>query len=877
MWSMLGRLWRSIVGAAGLMAALACAPTAYGQSPRAPLAAESVRSRVNFNADWRFQLGKAVDAEAPTYDDAAWQRVGLPHSFSIPYFRAPDFYTGDGWYRKTFTLPALRSDRRLSLEFEGAFQDARIFVNGAEVAHHRGGYTGFPVDITAAVRPGRNIVAVRVNNEWDPTLAPRAGEHVFSGGLYRDVWLVETDAVHVPWTGTRITTPDLSEASGKVAAETEVRNDTTEPVNAVVRTRIVDARGGLVAILPDARLLISPATTAVANQQSGAIARPHLWSPQAPTLYRAVTTVTVDGRTLDRFDTTFGFRWFTWTADRGFFLNGKHYYFRGANAHQDQAGWGDAVTNGAIDRDVRMIKDAGFDFIRGSHYPHDPHFGEATDRLGMLFLPEAPFWGTAGFKNPWGASAYPTDPTQRAAFDASVLQQLTELIRINRNHPSIVAWGMDNEVFFSAQETMPEVRRLLREQVALTHRLDPTRPAAIDGAQRGDIDKLGDVAGYNGDGARLFPNPGIPNLVAEYGSTMADRPGDYAPGWDELPNTPGADPAKEGSWRLPWRSGEVIWAAFDHGSIAGKRFGGMGMIDYFRLPKRQYYWYRNAYLHVPPPAWPQAGTPAALRITTSSPTIARADGTDDVQVTVSVVDAAGKRLSNSPPVRLEIVAGPGELPTGRAIDFAPDSDIVIRDGEAAIAMRSWERGITRLRATSPGLKAAEAEVLTLSGPSFVPGKTPLAPERRYVPFTASAAPAAVDGVFGLNNPTGASSSAPDHSSRLANDGDPATYWAAAAGDATAALTIDLERVVEIHRLTLTFPQAAAYGFIAEVQDRQGSWRTLAEQAERQGDSRTRSVDTEKIAGRKVRIRLRAPPGAIPGLSELQVGGALQTG
>ena len=171
-----------------------------------------------------------------------------------------------------------------------------------------------------------------------------------------------------------------------------------------------------------------------------------------------------------------------------------------------------------------------------------------------------------------------------------VLQQLTELIRINRNHPSIVAWGMDNEVFFSAQETMPEVRRLLREQVALTHRLDPTRPAAIDGAQRGDIDKLGDVAGYNGDGARLFPNPGIPNLVAEYGSTMADRPGDYAPGWDELPNTPGADPAKEGSWRLPWRSGEVIWAAFDHGSIAGKRFGGMGMIDYFRLPKRQYYW-----------------------------------------------------------------------------------------------------------------------------------------------------------------------------------------------------------------------------------------------------------------------------------------------
>lgn len=874
---MLGRVWRFIVGATGLMGALACAPIAYGQSPHAPPAAESVRSRVNFNADWRFQLGKAVGAEVPAFDDTGWQRIGLPHSFSIPYFRAPDFYAGDGWYRKTFTLPARRSDRRLSLEFEGAFQDARIFVNGVEVAHHRGGYTGFPVDITAAVRPGRNVVAVRVNNEWDPTLAPRAGEHVFSGGLYRDVWLVETDAVHVPWTGTLITTPDLSDAGGKVAAETEVRNDTARPVNAVVRTRIVDGRGTSIATLADATMLVSPGTTVIAKQRSGTIARPHLWSPETPTLYRAVTTILVDGRARDRFETSFGFRWFSWTADRGFFLNGKHYYFRGANAHQDQAGWGDAVTNGAIDRDVRMIKDAGFDFIRGSHYPHDPHFAEATDRLGMLFLPEAPFWGTAGFKNPWGASAYPTDPTQRAAFDASVLQQLGELIRINRNHPSIVAWGMDNEVFFSAQETMPEVRRLLREEVALSHQLDPTRPAAIDGAQRGDIDKLGDIAGYNGDGARLFPNPGIPNFAAEYGSTMADRPGDYAPGWDELPNTPGADPAKEGSWRLPWRSGEVIWAAFDHGSIAGKRFGGMGMIDYFRLPKRQYYWYRNAYLHLPPPAWPQTGTPAALRITTSSPTIARADGTDDVQVTVSVVNAAGKRLSNSPPVRLEIVAGPGELPTGRAIDFAPDSDIVIRDGEAAIAMRSWQRGITRLRATSPGLTPAEAVVRTLSGPSFVPGKTPLAAERRYVPFTASAAPAAADGVFGLNNPTGASSSAPHHSSRLANDGDPATYWAATAGDATTALTIDLERVVEIHRLTLTFPQAAAYGFIAEVQDREGGWRTLAEQAERREDSRTRSVDTAKIAGRKVRIRLRVPPGAISGLSELQVGGMLQTG
>lgn len=450
------------------------------------------------------------------------------------------------------------------------------------------------------------------------------------------------------------------------------------------------------------------------------------------------------------------------------------------------------------------------------------------------------------------------------------------MIRINRNHPSIVVWGMDNEVYFTKKETMPQVRRLLKDMVALSHQLDPTRPASIDGAQRGEIDKLGDVVGYNGDGASLYPNPGIPNFIGEYGSTMSDRPGDYAPGWDDLPNTPGADKTKEGSWRLPWRSGEAIWAGFDHGSIAGKRFGGMGVIDYFRLPKRQYYWYRNAYAHVAPPVWPVAGTPAALRITTSSPTIARADGTDDVQVIVSVLDAQGHRLSNSPNVDLTIEAGPGELPTGRAITFAPDSDIAIRDGEAAIAMRSWQAGLTRLRATSPGLKDAVATVRTISGPTFVPGQTPLIADRPYVAYTAPLRERPGDNSFGSNNPTFASSSAPDHSSQRVNDGDPSTYWAPAAGDTTMSVTIDLERVVEIHRLTLTFPQAAAYGFVAEVRDRQGNWQKLIEQVEGQDDRQTRSIETEALAGRQIRVRLRPPTGALTGLSEIQALGALKT-
>lgn len=157
------------------------------------------------------------------------------------------------------------------------------------------------------------------------------------------------------------------------------------------------------------------------------------------------------------------------------------------------------------------------------------------------------------------------------------------MIRIHRNHPSIVAWSMCNEAFFSAPEAMTGVRRLLKRMVDLAHQLDATRPAAVGGAQRPladeRIDRIGDLAGYNGDGATQpdFQNPGIPNLVSEYGSVTADRPGEYAPGWGDLQRDEG--------WKgRSWRSGQAIWCGFDHGSIAGSALGKWGLwtISVFR-------------------------------------------------------------------------------------------------------------------------------------------------------------------------------------------------------------------------------------------------------------------------------------------------------
>jgi beta-galactosidase len=344
------------------------------------------RSRMNFNADWRFQLGDPVDAQKVGFDDRQWQQIGLPHSFGIPYFQAEKFYTGYGWYKKHLFVPKEWDGKRLSLEFEAIFQEAEIFLNGKPVGQHRGGYTGFSVDLTdAAVFGADNVISIRVNNKWQSTLAPRAGEHVFQGGIYRDVWLVTTNPVHVTWYGTAVTTPELSQVSGKVAVATEVRNDGKTGISVSLQTDIVDPTGKTVATTESPVQALAAGQTSTINQISTNIADPSLWSPETPVLYKAVTKIKTGSDLIDSYETDFGFRWIEWTSNSGFYLNGKHRYLLGANVHQDQAGWGDAVTNRAIERDVDLMKKAGFDFIRGSHYPHDPHFLESTDRTGMLF------------------------------------------------------------------------------------------------------------------------------------------------------------------------------------------------------------------------------------------------------------------------------------------------------------------------------------------------------------------------------------------------------------------------------------------------------------------------------------------------------------
>ncbi|HCE00407.1 MAG TPA: beta-galactosidase, partial [Armatimonadetes bacterium] len=815
--------------------------------------------------------------EAVACREQDWEAINLPHSFSLPYFAASDkFYTGYGWYRKRFMVPRAWAGKRIHLEFDGVFQVAEVFLNCRRIGEHRGGYTGFAFDVTDAAKPGDNVLALRVNNLWDARLAPRAGEHVFSGGIYRNVRLVITAPLHVAWYGTFVTTPQVSRESAKVNVKTEVANDSARPRSATVRTLVLDAKGRTVASMASTGT-VEAHSTLIFDQASPPIAHPKLWSPEHPNLY-SVKTIVLDGRKpVDDYLSPLGFRWFRFTADRGFFLNGEHRYFRGAGLHQDHAGWGDAVADSGFFRDVKMMKDCGFDFIRASTYPHAPAFDRACDELGMLLWIDCTFWGIGGFRGDgdWFASAYPTNQTDEAAFEANVKEQLRETIRIHRNHPSVIVWSMCNEPFFSAEEVMPKVRRLLTDMVACSHELDPTRPAAIAGCQRGDIDRIGDIAGYNGDGARLFVDPGIPNVVTEYGSTIADRPGKYEPGWGDLPLTPGANPNVVGSWRFPWRSGEAIWCGFDHGSIAGREFGAMGLVDYFRLPKRSWYWYRNEYLRIPPPEWPTTGVPAALRLTADKTTLRSVDGTDDAHIIVTVVDENGRPVNSCPPVTLTVDRGPGEFPTGPSITFAAGSDIPIRDGQAAIEFRSYFAGRTLIRATSPGLKSAAIEITSLGEPKFVPGKTPPARPRPYTRFTGDASVTAWL-ALGTNNPTAASSEAPGHSGRLANDGNPNSFWQAAAADNAPWLRVDLEKLVTVRQVRLTFPVAANWRYRVEVSvDGRSDWKLVAERSDGSRREATYQDDAAEGAyGRFLRVTiLRAPAERTAGIAEVVALGA----
>ena len=334
------------------------------------------------NNNWTFALGDYQDAQNADFDDSEWQIIGLPHSFGIPYFMSRDFYTGYGWYRKKINLNSDDLEKRILLQFDGVFQEAEVFVNGKLTGSHIGGYTGFVIDITDNAHQGENLVAVRVNNIWKPDVAPRAGEHQFNGGIYRTVKLLKKNPSHFAWCGVQLITQGLKESnfkSARIFANLKIENQSKESINFGVELKVLDTANNVIAIASTNKG-ISPNAFDFAQIESADIENITLWSPDNPYLYTVECTLSNGGEVLDKYTTPLGFRHIEWTADKGLFINGEHLYLQGANVHQDHAGWCDAVTEEGIRRDVRLIKEAGFNMIRGSHYPHSPVFADECSR-----------------------------------------------------------------------------------------------------------------------------------------------------------------------------------------------------------------------------------------------------------------------------------------------------------------------------------------------------------------------------------------------------------------------------------------------------------------------------------------------------------------
>lgn len=647
------------------------------------------------NNNWKFTYGDKVGASPDEIN--RWQDIGLPHSFGIPYFMEKEFYLGYGTYSKWFELSKEDCKKRILLKFFGAFQKAVVVLNGKQIGEHRGGYTPFLVELTGNIRPGQNHLIVCVDNLWDATLAPRGGEHQFNGGIYRDMQLILTAYDYIEEDGVFVQTTQLKKEKDSWHAELKIgtqvhaseKSDLSEFDSMMLETCICEGKEVLARsveplVMGNSEICQSISLTGITP-----------WSPDTPKLYIVVSRVLCNGIECDCVRTSVGIRTVCFDKDEGFFLNGEHFSILGANVHQDHAGWADAVTRSGIRRDIQMIKECGMNTIRGSHYPHHPYFAQVCDEKGILFWSEMCFWGTGGDKQEgyWTASAYPPNESDQTAFEKSCLDQLEEMICTQRNHSSIICWSMCNEVFFTDAPVKDKAKELIRKMVERSHELDPSRPAAVGGAQRDGFDVLGDLAGYNGDGAALYHDPGFPSLVSEYGSSIETRPGKFEPRF-----TDGTE------IDYPWRSGKILWCGFHHGSIFDG-MGSMGMIDYYRLPLSCWYWYREHLAGKSAPKPKKEGTPFQIRLS-SDVNRFRANGQEDAWICAELLDQEGNPISNEIELTFTVEKGDGIFPTGKTITFSPEKKNML-DGLAAIEFRSWYGGENVICATADGVKSAK--------------------------------------------------------------------------------------------------------------------------------------------------------------------------
>ena len=590
-----------------------------------PLAAQ--RQRYLMDPGWRFTRGDIQGAERPVFDDRQWRRLDLPHDWSIeatPREDAPGggrmgfFPGGTGWYRKTFRLPPGARGREAWLEFDGAYMNSDVWVNGVHLGRRPYGYSSFAYDIGRHLKPGDNVVAVRVDNSRQPNSRWYSGS-----GIYRHVWLTTVAPLHVGHWGTYITTPRADSTGADVAVRTRVENSRGTR-RALLRVTIVNDSGQEVARTETPFSIAAGETKEL--EQTMAVAHPQLWSVDTPSLYTLRSEILEAGRTADLVTTPFGIRSIAYDKDRGFLLNGQRVKMRGVNLHHEAGGLGAAVPERVWERRLQLLKAMGVNAVRTSHNPPAPEFLDLCDRLGLLVMNEAFDEWTMG-KVAEGYHKYFAEWFER---------DVADFVHRDRNHPSVVLWSAGNEI---GEQTVAEGVPVLRRLLEVFHREDPTRPVttgndniAADGrpATEEFLNTL-DIVGYNyvdrwRERREIFAeqdrhdHPEWKMIGTESGTLFQSRDERYSLGDDSTvvrANYTSGMMTAERLWKWitmrDYFSGNFMWTGVDYLGESTWPFKGFasGALDIVGHPKDGYFLYQSLWTPAPVlhlfPHWNWAG------------------------------------------------------------------------------------------------------------------------------------------------------------------------------------------------------------------------------------------------------------------------------
>ena len=426
----------------------------------------NIQRKQLFDNDWKFFLGDAPSASAKDFIDNNWRCLDLPHDWSIEGKLDPEnptgggggyFPAGIGWYRKKFDVPPAWKGKCISIYFEGVYMNSEVFINGKSLGVHPYGYTTFSYDLTPYLDFGReNVLSVKVDN------SKQMNSRWYSGsGIYRHVWMIVTNPVHVATWGVNITTPQVSAEKATVQIKTLVKNQTNLSQSIIIKTSLLNINADNTG--HNQTEVELPANSEKEIEQHITILKPLLWTPETPHLYQAEVKVLIDNKVIDDTKTTFGIRSIKFTTENGFQLNGKTIKINGGCVHHDNGCLGAASFDRAEERRVELLKSAGFNAIRTSHNPPSEAFLDACDRLGMMVMDEA-FDGWIESKTPFDYSVYFNEWWQRD-IEAMVLR--------DRNHPSIIIWSTGNEII---ERKKPEAVKTAKMLADCIRKNDPTRP-----------------------------------------------------------------------------------------------------------------------------------------------------------------------------------------------------------------------------------------------------------------------------------------------------------------------------------------------------------------------------------------------------------------